>query len=75
MATSKKKTAKPMAITVSACSFDASTPATNEHDAAAVIAMADAIKEIAIAMQKIADTTKGRATSMNAPMLSFGSSE
>lgn len=68
----KKPAAKPEATTsIANSTFEVTSPSTNEHDVAAVVAMSEAMKEIAIAMQKIADTAT-RSTVMNAPMIMMG---
>ena len=69
----KKPTKKNQDVTehnLTNCNFYGSPP-TNEHDVQAVAAMSNAAKELAIAIQKIADASKGRQTVMNAPMINF----
>ena len=67
-AVDQKTQAVDQSKTVTGCVFYGSPP-TNEHDVAAVVAMSEAMKELAVAMQKIADAGKGRTTHMNAPLL------
>lgn len=65
-----KKTAVQPGTTISNSIFNCNAAATSEHDVASVVAMSEAVREMAIAMQKIADTAKS-APATTAPMISI----